>query len=84
MSQDCLHHITTFSCPAKFPDLSSIENIWDHLGWQVGQPTSLVELEACLQKLGNEMSHNITRNSFVSIPSRIASCNDARGAPTEY
>ncbi|GFV28741.1 transposable element Tcb2 transposase [Trichonephila clavipes] len=45
-----LRHITTLPWPSRFPDLSPIEYIWDHLGWQVGQPTSWVELEACLQQ----------------------------------
>ncbi|GFV64217.1 hypothetical protein TNCV_4338911 [Trichonephila clavipes] len=33
-----------------------------YLGWQVGQPTSLVQLEAWLQQLWNEMSQDITRD----------------------
>ncbi|GFV07629.1 hypothetical protein TNCV_4941311 [Trichonephila clavipes] len=43
MSHDCFRHITTFPWSARFPDLSPTEHIWDHLGWQVGQPTSFVE-----------------------------------------
>lgn len=84
MSQDCLRHITTLPWPARSPDLSPIEHIWDHLGRQVGQPTSLVELEARLQQLWNEMSQDIIRNLYASMPARIASCIRARGGPTEY
>ncbi|GFV06591.1 transposable element Tcb2 transposase [Trichonephila clavipes] len=39
-SQDCLSTVTTISWPARFPDFSPIEHIWDHLGWIVGHPTS--------------------------------------------
>ncbi|GFV17671.1 transposable element Tcb1 transposase [Trichonephila clavipes] len=74
MSQYCLRSINTLPCPVQSPDLSPIEHIWDHLGWQVGQPTSLVELEARLQQLWNEISQDIKRNLYVSMPARIASC----------
>ncbi|GFU68813.1 hypothetical protein TNCV_2784001 [Trichonephila clavipes] len=30
--------------PARSPDLSPIEHLWDHVGWRVGDPTSLNEL----------------------------------------
>ncbi|GFU52102.1 transposable element Tcb2 transposase [Trichonephila clavipes] len=70
--------------PARFPDLSPIEHNWDNLRRQVVQPTSLVELEARLQLLWNEMSQDTMRRLNVSMPSRIASCIHAGGGPTEY
>ncbi|GFT26772.1 transposable element Tcb2 transposase [Trichonephila clavipes] len=33
MSQDCLRTVTALTWPARSPDLSHIEHIWDHLGW---------------------------------------------------
>ncbi|GFW88731.1 putative transposable element [Trichonephila clavipes] len=45
VSQDCLLTVTTLPWPARSPDLSPIENIWDHLGWRVWHPISLNELE---------------------------------------
>ncbi|GFU57461.1 transposable element Tcb2 transposase [Trichonephila clavipes] len=48
VAQDYLRNITTLSWPARSPDLSPIEHIWDHLGPRVGHPTSLNELEARL------------------------------------
>ncbi|GFW16203.1 protocadherin-like wing polarity protein stan [Trichonephila clavipes] len=45
-SQDCLRHITTFPWPARSSDLSPIQCTWDHLGRQVGQSTSLVDLKS--------------------------------------
>ncbi|GFS73962.1 transposable element Tcb2 transposase [Trichonephila clavipes] len=47
--QDCVRTVTTLPWPARSPDLSPIEHIWDHLGRRVGHPTSLNELEARLQ-----------------------------------
>ncbi|GFT54230.1 transposable element Tcb1 transposase [Trichonephila clavipes] len=71
VSQDCLRTLTTLSWPDGFPDLSPIEHICDHLGWRVGHPTSLNELEARLQQIWNEMSQDIQK--YASMPNRIAS-----------
>ncbi|GFS76229.1 transposable element Tcb1 transposase [Trichonephila clavipes] len=78
MSQDCLRTLATLPWPARSPDLSPIEHIWDHLGQRVGHPTSLNDLEARLQQIWNEMSQNIIRNLYASMPDRIASCIHAR------
>ncbi|GFY21330.1 transposable element Tcb2 transposase [Trichonephila clavipes] len=51
VSEDCFHTVTIIPWPARYPDLSPIEHIWDHLGWQAGYPMSLNELEARLQQL---------------------------------
>ncbi|GFT63658.1 transposable element Tcb1 transposase [Trichonephila clavipes] len=82
--QDCLRTVTTLLWPAKSPDLSPIVHIWDHLGWRVGYPTSLNELEARLQQIWNEISHDIIRSLYASMPNRIALCIRARGGSTEY
>ncbi|GFY17662.1 transposable element Tcb2 transposase [Trichonephila clavipes] len=36
VSQDCLRNFISLPWPIRFPDLSPIEHIWDHLGWRVG------------------------------------------------
>ncbi|GFW17250.1 transposable element Tcb2 transposase [Trichonephila clavipes] len=51
VSQDCLHTVTTPPWPARSPDLSPIEHIWDPLGRLVGQPMSLNKLDARLQQI---------------------------------
>ncbi|GFV86347.1 transposable element Tcb1 transposase [Trichonephila clavipes] len=84
MSQDFLRLITSRPWSALSPNLSPIEHVWSYLGWQVGQPTSLVELETRLQQPWNEMSEDIIRNIYASMPARIASCIRARGSPKEY
>ncbi|GFW26619.1 transposable element Tcb1 transposase [Trichonephila clavipes] len=66
------------------PDLSQIEHIWDHLGWRVGLPTSLNELEVRLEQIWNEMSQDIIQNLYASMPYRMVSCIRARGGSTGY
>ncbi|GFS72679.1 transposable element Tcb1 transposase [Trichonephila clavipes] len=84
VSQDCLRTVSTLSWTARFPDLSPIEHIWNHLVRRVGQPTSLNELEARLQQIWTEMFQNIIQNLYASLPDRVASCKRARGGSTGY
>ncbi|GFV62179.1 transposable element Tcb2 transposase [Trichonephila clavipes] len=84
VSQDCLRTVNTLPWPARSPDLSPIEHIWDYLGWRVGPPTSLKELEVRLQQIWNEMSQDIIQNLYASMSDHIASCIRARGGSTGY
>ncbi|GFX58948.1 transposable element Tcb2 transposase [Trichonephila clavipes] len=43
VSQDFLRTVTTLPWPARSPELSPIQHIWDQLGQRVGHPTSLNE-----------------------------------------
>ncbi|GFT38937.1 transposable element Tcb1 transposase [Trichonephila clavipes] len=38
VSHECLRTVTALSWPARSPDLSPLEHIWDHLGRRVGAP----------------------------------------------
>ncbi|GFY13320.1 transposable element Tcb2 transposase [Trichonephila clavipes] len=59
VSQGCLLAVTFLPSPARSPDLSSIDHIWDLLGWRVGHPMSLNELKARLQQTWSETSQDI-------------------------
>ncbi|GFX29048.1 transposable element Tcb1 transposase [Trichonephila clavipes] len=73
VSRDCLRTVTALPWPARYPDLSPIQHIWNHLGRRVGHPTSLNELETMLQQICNEISQDIIQNLYDSMPDRIAS-----------
>ncbi|GFW99580.1 transposable element Tcb1 transposase [Trichonephila clavipes] len=73
VSQDGVRTVTSLPRPARSPELSPIEHIWDYLGWRVEHPTSLNELEARLLQIWNEMSQDIIQNLDASMPDRIAS-----------
>ncbi|GFX77269.1 uncharacterized protein TNCV_5064001 [Trichonephila clavipes] len=53
VSQDCLSTVTTLPWSARSPHSSPIKHIWNHLGRQIGHPTSFNELEARLQQIWN-------------------------------
>ncbi|GFW57742.1 transposable element Tcb1 transposase [Trichonephila clavipes] len=84
VSQDCLCIVTTLSGPTLTLDLSPIMHISDHLGRQIGHPTSLNEVEARLQQIWNEMSQDIIQNLYTSMLDRIASCIRAIEGSTGY
>ncbi|GFT21416.1 transposable element Tcb2 transposase [Trichonephila clavipes] len=53
VSQDCLPTVTVLPWPARYPDLSPIEHIWEHLGRRVGHPTRLNEIEVRIHQIWN-------------------------------
>ncbi|GFX67117.1 transposable element Tcb2 transposase [Trichonephila clavipes] len=66
VSQDCLHTVTTLPWPARSPDLSPIEYIWDHLERYrivacLVTSSSPVPLKAC--RVEGLMSVNLYRSS---------------------
>ncbi|GFV28569.1 transposable element Tcb1 transposase [Trichonephila clavipes] len=76
VSQDCILTVTILPWPARSPDLSPIEHIWDHLRQRVGHPSNLNELEATgYSKYGMKC----LKTSYRTMPDRIASCIRARG-----
>ncbi|GFX17954.1 transposable element Tcb1 transposase [Trichonephila clavipes] len=79
------HQLGRSGCvPARSPDLSPIEHIWEHFGRRVGHPTTLNELEARLEQIWNEMSQDIIQIVYSSMPQRITSCIRARESSTGY
>ncbi|GFX43888.1 transposable element Tcb2 transposase [Trichonephila clavipes] len=81
VSQDSFRTVTTLPLHARSPNLSPIEHIWDHLGRRVGNPTSLIELEARL----NERNVSKHHTELVRFTDRsIAPYIRARGGSTGY
>uniref|UniRef100_A0A3B3QXV6 Tc1-like transposase DDE domain-containing protein n=1 Tax=Paramormyrops kingsleyae TaxID=1676925 RepID=A0A3B3QXV6_9TELE len=51
VSMDWLHHVEILPWPARSPDLSPIEHVWDQLGCQLRASANLQDLEGQLQQL---------------------------------
>ncbi|GFU75528.1 uncharacterized protein TNCV_2862441 [Trichonephila clavipes] len=71
VSQDCLRTVTALPWPARYPDLSPVEPIGDHLGRRVGHPTCLNELDVRLQQIWNEMSQAKHHTDVVCINAQL-------------
>ncbi|GFX00434.1 uncharacterized protein TNCV_2090841 [Trichonephila clavipes] len=86
MSQNCLRTVTTFLWPARSPDLSPIEHIWDHLGRRVEHPTSLNELEARLHSPPGDATlyQLLLRSIFCQVASRITKIDANLALPPTF
>lgn len=83
-SMDCLRHADVLPWPARSPDLSIIEHVWDQLGRQLRPSANLGVLEAQLQQLWADLPQERIQRLYDSIPHRIAACLQARGGATPY
>ncbi|GFT34694.1 transposable element Tcb2 transposase [Trichonephila clavipes] len=51
VAQDFLHHFQTLPWPARSPDLSPVEHVWDQLKRQIPWCHSVHDLELAVQDL---------------------------------
>ncbi|GFX33461.1 transposable element Tcb2 transposase [Trichonephila clavipes] len=83
-AQDFLHHFQTLPWPARFPDLSPVEHVWDQLQQQMPSCHSVHDLELAVQVLWAHLPQNNIRCLINSMPDHVAACIAAGGGPTRY
>ncbi|GFV72890.1 transposable element Tcb2 transposase [Trichonephila clavipes] len=84
VAQDFLRPFQTLKCPARSPDLSPVEHVWDQLKRQMPSCHSLYDLELVVQALSAHLPQDNIRCLINSMPNRVAACIAARGGPTLY
>ncbi|GFX16551.1 transposable element Tc1 transposase [Trichonephila clavipes] len=84
VAQDFLRHFQTFSWPARSPDLSPVEQVWDQLKRQMPSCHSVYDLELAVQDLWAHLPQDNIRCLINSMPDRVAACIAAGGGPTRY
>lgn len=81
---ECLEHVEVLPWPARSPDLSIIEHVWDDIGRGLSPSTNLRDLEGQLQQLWTNLPQERIQRLFDTIPNRIRACIAARGSATPY
>ncbi|GFW17534.1 transposable element Tcb2 transposase [Trichonephila clavipes] len=82
--QDFLRHFQTLPRPARSPDLSPVEHVWDQLKWQRTSCHSVHDFELAVQDLWAHLPQDNIRCLINSMPDRVAACIAAGDGPTRY
>ncbi|GFV78188.1 transposable element Tcb2 transposase [Trichonephila clavipes] len=74
----------TLPWPARSPDLSPLEHLWDQLKRQMPSCHSVQDLELAVQNLWAHLPQDNIRCLITSMPDRGAACIADGGGPTRY
>ncbi|GFT97758.1 HTH_Tnp_Tc3_2 domain-containing protein [Trichonephila clavipes] len=74
----------TLPWPARFPDMSPVEHVWDQLKRQILSCHSVHDLELAVQDLWTHLPQDNIRCLINSMPDRVAACIAAGCGPTRY
>lgn len=85
------NHINLLPWPARSPDLSPIEHLWDAIGRQLHDPimypdppATIAELRQRILDQWHAIRLDLVHNLIGSISNRIQLCIQQRGGPTRY
>ncbi|GBL90762.1 hypothetical protein AVEN_215505-1 [Araneus ventricosus] len=84
ITQDIQRHVQTLPWPARSPDLSPIEHVWDQLKRQMPLCYSVHNLEVDVQDVWVHLPQDNIRRLINAMPGRVEACIAAGGGPTHY
>ncbi|GFW28841.1 transposable element Tc1 transposase [Trichonephila clavipes] len=74
VAQDFLRHFQTLPWPARSPDLSPVDHVWDQLKRQMPSCHSVHDLELAVQDLWAHLPQDNLRCLINSMPDPVAAC----------
>ncbi|GFX88790.1 transposable element Tc1 transposase [Trichonephila clavipes] len=84
VAQNILRHFQTLPWQIRFPDLSTVEHVWDQLKRQMSSCHSVHDLELAVQDLWAHLPRDNIRCLINSMPDHVAACVATGGGPTSY
>ncbi|GFY00168.1 DDE_3 domain-containing protein [Trichonephila clavipes] len=84
VAKDVLRHFQTLPWPARSPDLSPVEHVWDQLKRQMSSCHSIHDLELAVQDLWAYLPQDNIKYLISSMPDCVAACIAAGCGPTRY
>ncbi|GFV72178.1 transposable element Tcb2 transposase [Trichonephila clavipes] len=84
VAQDFLRHFQTLPWPARSPNLSPVEHVWDQLKRQMPSCHYVHDLEFAVQDLWDHLPQDNIRCLINSMPDRVVACIAAGGGRTRY
>ena len=88
VTQRALHNVDVLPWPARSPDLSPIEHVWDIIGRQLRrhpQPAlTVADLTDRVQQAWNSIPQNVIRHLYDTMPGRLHACINNRGDYSGY
>ncbi|GFT70223.1 transposable element Tcb2 transposase [Trichonephila clavipes] len=84
VAQNFLRHFQTLPWPARSPDLSPVEHVWNQLKRQMPSCHSVHDLELAVQDLWAHLPQDNIRCLINTMPDRVAACIAAGGSSTHY
>jgi len=81
-------HIDILDWPPSFPDMSPIQNAWDHLDHRIclrdPLPTNLDQLWAALEEEWEKLDQKYIDKLYASLPNRVQALKKAKECTTRY
>ncbi|GFW15995.1 DDE_3 domain-containing protein [Trichonephila clavipes] len=84
VAQDFLRHFQTLPWPARSPELSPVEHVWDHLKRHMLLCHTVHDLAFAVHDLWAHLPQDNIRCLINSMPNRVAACIAAGCGPTRY
>ncbi|GFS63515.1 DDE_3 domain-containing protein [Trichonephila clavipes] len=84
VAKDFLRHFQTLPWPARSPDLSPVDHVWDQLKRQMPLCHSVHDLELAVQDLWAHLTQDNIRCLINSMPDHVVACIAAGGGPRRY
>ncbi|GFW42127.1 DDE_3 domain-containing protein [Trichonephila clavipes] len=84
VSQDFLRHFQTVPWPARSPDFSPVEHVWDQLKRQMPLCYSVHNLLLAIQDVWAHQPQDNIRCLINSMPDRVPACIAAGDGPARY